>query len=281
MQVCCVDPQPQPVLPPSDVELMRNELVKIDNFMKEIKDGKETPATYEGLEAAVTELNGIILSLDNSNDFFKIGGFHVLIPLLSCSNEKVVATTAELIADLCQNNTYCQTRIIEFNILPELVKLLSYPPNSKVCSKALYAISCLCRNNDDSIKHLETTNVVELLIKILQESDEKLRAKTAFFLSCLSNYDNFREAFYTANMIDTLINLLDKEEDSSTEHLLSALRAQVFKHVQSRVQCASKDYNLKEILINKRDLYGSKGEYEEAKEHCDKIIALCFPEDKS
>lgn len=67
MQVCCVDPQPQPVLPPSDVELMRAELLKIKHFMIDIHEGKGTPASYEGLEAAVTALNELILSLDNAN----------------------------------------------------------------------------------------------------------------------------------------------------------------------------------------------------------------------
>ncbi|GFQ85106.1 hsp70-binding protein 1 [Trichonephila clavata] len=280
MQVCCVDPQPQ-IFPPSDVEKMKAELVKIDNFMKEVKVGKATPETFQGLEAAVEVINEIILSLDNSNDFFKIGGFNVLMPLLSCPDKEVVATTAELIADLCQNNTYCQTKALECNLLPELVKLLDSPLDSKVCSKALYAVSCLCRNNENSIKHLETTNIIPILMKILQESDEKLRAKTAFFLSYLSNYDSFREAFYKADMVGTLIKLLEKEQDSSSEHLLASLRDQVFKHVQSRVQCASKEYNLKEILLNKKNLYDSKSEFEEAKEHCDKLLALCFPEEAS
>ncbi|GFS73086.1 hsp70-binding protein 1 [Nephila pilipes] len=247
--------------------------------MKEINTGKATSETFEGLKTAMLVINEIILSLDNSNDFFKIGGFDVLMPLLSCPEKEVVAATAELIADLCQNNTFCQTKALECNLLPELVKLLDSPLDSKVCSKALYAVSCLCRSNQDSVKHLEATNIIPLLMKILQESDEKLRAKTAFFLSYLSNYDSFREAFYKADMVGTLIKLLENEQDSSSEHLLAALRDQVFKHVQSRVQCTSKEYNLKEILLNKKNLYNSKSEYEEAKEHCDKILALCFPEE--
>ncbi|GIX83272.1 hypothetical protein CEXT_498141 [Caerostris extrusa] len=192
MQVCCVDPQPQPVFPPTDVEKMKAELIKIDIFMKIIKAGKATSVTFKDLEAAVTVINEIIYSVDNSNDFFKIGGFHVLIPLLSCPDNEVVATTAELIADLCQNNPFCQNKALEFNILPEVVKLLNNPPDSKICSKGVYALSCLCRNNDKSIKHVKEANIVPLLMKILEESDEKLRAKTAFFLSYLSNFEELR-----------------------------------------------------------------------------------------
>lgn len=72
MQLCCVDPpkesqQANPfVLPPSDIELMRAELEKIDKLMKEIDGGKATEETYKDLKTALEVSNEIILSLDNS-----------------------------------------------------------------------------------------------------------------------------------------------------------------------------------------------------------------------
>lgn len=57
-------------------------------------------------------------------------------------NSDVVAAVEELIADLCQNNKFCQSKLLDFNVLPELVKLLHTHSDSKVCFKALYAISC-------------------------------------------------------------------------------------------------------------------------------------------
>lgn len=50
----------------------------------------------------------------------------------------------------------------------------------------------LCRHNEESIKSLSDTNVVQVLLKIMQEPDEKLRAKTAFFITHLSDHENFR-----------------------------------------------------------------------------------------
>lgn len=54
----------------------------------------------------------------------------------------------------------------------------------------------LCRHNDESIKSLSDTNAVQVLLKIMQEPDEKLRTKTAFFITHLSDHENFRGKYY-------------------------------------------------------------------------------------
>ncbi|KFM70237.1 Hsp70-binding protein 1, partial [Stegodyphus mimosarum] len=165
--------------------------------------------------------------------------------------------------------------------MPQLVKLMDSHPDPTVTSKALYALSCLCRHNNDAIKHLEVTNFLSVILRMLQGPDEKLRAKTAFFLSYLATHENFREAFYQADVVGILLKLLKEEQDSSSEHLLSALQAQVAQHKQSRIQCRKGEYHLKDILEAKIQMYGSKGEYEEAKESCSKILDICFHEEKN
>lgn len=72
MQVACVAPSRQYVLPPSDVDRMKAELEKIDKFMKEINAGNATEETFKNLKYAIEVANEIILSLDNSNGNFKI-----------------------------------------------------------------------------------------------------------------------------------------------------------------------------------------------------------------
>ncbi|KAG8190747.1 hypothetical protein JTE90_024877 [Oedothorax gibbosus] len=280
MQVCCVDPQPTFILPPSDIDKMKAQLALIDKFMNDIEKGEATSITFDDITNAVTVIDGIILSLDNSNDFFKIGGFKRLVPLLNCPNAEVVATTAELIADLCQNNTFCQTKALELGILSELVKQLANPIDPKVRLKSLYALSCLCRHNEESIKCLSESNAVQVLLQILHEPDEKLRTKTAFFITHLSEHENFREAFYSTDLVPTLIKLLSSEQDSSSEYLLSALENQVSRHLQSRVQSSSDEYNLLEILRTKVKLYNSEEEFQESTEYCKKLLALCFPDAK-
>ncbi|XP_054707499.1 hsp70-binding protein 1-like [Uloborus diversus] len=281
MQVCCVEPQSQQVeLPPSDLDKMKTELFKIDLFMKKIELGEGTEVTYADLKTAITVVNEIILSVDNANDFFKIGGFNQLVPLLSYSDAEVVAAVAELIADLCQNNKFCQSKSLDLNIMPQLVKLMDVHPDEKVCLKALYALSCLCRNNDEAIKYLEITNFLPVLLRLLQKPDEKLRTKAAFFLSCLAKYETLRESLFQADMISVLIRLLKERMDSSSEHLLGVLVAQVSQHKQSRIQCRKDEYELKNFLQQKIQFYTSKSEYDECKEHCLKILDICFHDEK-
>ncbi|KAG8190748.1 hypothetical protein JTE90_024878 [Oedothorax gibbosus] len=203
-------------------------------------------------------------------DFFEIGGFK---RLLKCPNADVVATTAELVADLCQ------TKAFKNGILSELVSLLNIQKETKVRCRLLYALSCLCWNNENSISFLSSTNVVEVLIKVLREPDEKLRTKTSFLIKLLCDHENFREAFYSFDLIPILIKLISYQPDSSSEHLLRALLNQVSKHHQSRVQCSCEEYNLLKILQGRIKLYNFKDEFHEATEHCKKLLALCFPEE--
>lgn len=277
MQVCCVDPAKQQfVLPPSDIEKMRTELTKIDKFTKEIDAGNATEDTFKNLKIAIEVTNEIILSVDNSNDFFKIGGFNQLLPLLACKDAGVVAAAAELVADLCQNNEFCQSKMLDFNVMPELVKLIDTHSDSKVCFKALYALSCLCRHNEDALQQLEITSFLPVLLKLIQMPDERLRTKTAFFLAYLASREYFREALYQSDIIGILIKLLRSEHDTSFEHLLSALEAQVAHHKQSRIQCRKEENNLKQILRAKIAVYESNSACDEAKQHCTKILELCF-----
>lgn len=53
-------------------------------------------------------------------------------------------------------------------------------------------VTGLCRHNEDALKQLEITSFLPVLLKLLQMPDERLRAKTAFFLSHLASKENFR-----------------------------------------------------------------------------------------
>lgn len=87
---------------------------------------------------------------------------------------------------------------------------------------------------------------------------------------------NVSETLYQADIIGILIKLLNSEHDSSSEHLLSVLEAQVVHHKQSRIQCRNEESNLKQMLHKKIENYGSNSACDEAKAHCTKILKLCF-----
>jgi hypothetical protein len=75
-------------------------------------------------------------------DFHKIGGFCILRPSLDSSHGSLRWRAAEIIAELTQNNPYCQKRVLEAGLLPVLLSLVDTDDNQQVRIKALYALSC-------------------------------------------------------------------------------------------------------------------------------------------
>lgn len=76
------------------------------------------------------------------SDFHKIGGFSVLNPCLNSLRSSIRWRGAELVAYLCQNNPYCQAKILESKILPTLLNMIDTDINDIVKIKAMYAVSC-------------------------------------------------------------------------------------------------------------------------------------------
>lgn len=74
-------------------------------------------------------------------DFHKIGGFMILKPCLNCKNDKIRSATCGLIAELCQNNPYCQNIIIDNDFVQILLHILDKDESDIVGIKCLYALS--------------------------------------------------------------------------------------------------------------------------------------------
>lgn len=75
-------------------------------------------------------------------DFHKIGGFCIFRPCLDSAHGSLRWRAAEIIAELTQNNPYCQERVLEAGLLPVLLSLVDVDHNQQVQIKALYALSC-------------------------------------------------------------------------------------------------------------------------------------------
>lgn len=76
------------------------------------------------------------------SDFHKIGGTSILKPCLDSVHSSLRWRGAELIAELCQNNPYCQKKVLESGVLPTLLSMIDTDINDVVRIKALYAVSC-------------------------------------------------------------------------------------------------------------------------------------------
>ncbi|XP_074039621.1 hsp70-binding protein 1 isoform X2 [Leptinotarsa decemlineata] len=118
------------------VEVLQKQiqtLRKIEN----LKPGDDTTEFVEAIDTILEYVDNI----DIANDFHKIGGFTILYPCLKCSNAKVRAGGCELLAVLCQNNTYCQKIVLDNEFIPMLLSLIEKDEDTIVAVKAIYALS--------------------------------------------------------------------------------------------------------------------------------------------
>ncbi|XP_059612775.1 uncharacterized protein LOC132259234 [Phlebotomus argentipes] len=133
---------------------------------------------------AIETINHYILSIDQADNFHKIGGFIILKPCLKSPFESVRAETAGLITDLAQNNPYCQQQLIENKMLQELTPLLNQP--EPICTRAMSAISAIVTNFQPGMENLFTSGEIDKIVAVLEARKEnRLITKITFFLSAI------------------------------------------------------------------------------------------------
>lgn len=135
----------------------------------------------------------------------------MLIPCLKSPHISIQWRAAELIAELTQNNPYCQSRILSAGLLPSLLDMVDNGSSEAVKVKALYAVSCkyiafsscytdftghttllfiiffigLVRDNTAALDEFSKKDGFSVLLRAMQSNNEKLKVKSAFLLSAL------------------------------------------------------------------------------------------------
>ncbi|KAJ3642178.1 hypothetical protein Zmor_024987 [Zophobas morio] len=114
----------------------------IEILLKQIKILENVDALEEGgddcqYRVALDTISDHVCDVDTANDFHKIGGFVIVGPCLRCKSPKVRAEVCNLLAELCQNNPYCQRVVLENGIMPVLVDLVENDGEVAVVVKAL------------------------------------------------------------------------------------------------------------------------------------------------
>nr|CAG4652202.1 EOG090X0EEI [Triops cancriformis] len=147
----------------------------------------------DNMQAALETIIDFADDTDCANDFQKIGGLSILHSCLASPHSIVREKCAELIATLTQNNPYCQRHVLAAEVLSVLLRLVEHDPSKTASFKAMSAISCLCRYFPEAQKELAQLEGHSVLLRVLEKSDERLRSKTAFFLSALLKEDTYLE----------------------------------------------------------------------------------------
>lgn len=93
-------------------------------------------------EAALERLADWTDSTDVANDFYKIGGFSIFGACLNSPHSGIRWRVANLIAEITQNNPFCQEKVLQAGFMPILLSMVDTDPSELARVKALYAVSC-------------------------------------------------------------------------------------------------------------------------------------------
>lgn len=182
-------------------------------------------------------------------DFFKIGGFCIILPCLNSNYPEVRSETALLVGELAQNNEFCQERLLTLNVLPRLIELMS--DEAEVSSHAFHAVSCLVRSYEPGMKAFIEMGGLECLLGLVQSSDrEKLIIKAMFLISSFSqDSEHVRDELVNMNAIERIVATLQPKDEYNTrlEQTLAALTSLV-ETDEAIARCRSDNLPIKEKL---------------------------------
>lgn len=212
--------------------------------------------------------------IDSAVDFCKIGGIFVLQRSLNSPFIEIRNKSALLVAELAQNNPYCQQNLLEAEILPKILNLLN---ECETAIDGLRAVSCLIRGYEPCLRVFIESNGLECLLECLQNSpQEKLRIRTTFLLNSLCNeFPSIKNDLIALNTIEIIIPLIEPQHENNIyiENLL-ALIASLLDNPAANFQ--SQSFELKKkldiISANAKD----KSECREILEYCSVLLENAF-----
>lgn len=86
------------------------------------------------------QLFGTCLSFGQG--FYKLGGYKIFPVCLSCEHIDVRSQACQLLAEISQNNPFCQSRALDSGFIHLVLNILKGEESTKVLRSALYAASC-------------------------------------------------------------------------------------------------------------------------------------------
>ncbi|KAK6191742.1 hypothetical protein SNE40_003347 [Patella caerulea] len=270
-----LDPEKQEFLENALSDLTVNPVQRMKECIHLIKT---TPDTDDGIENKLQALEELLEwcgHIDFAIDFHKIGGFEVFSSLLNHEDAELRWTCLELVADLVQNNPYCQKAVLENNILPVLLESLDKDQNSTVKTKALYALSCLCRDNEDGQKLFTEQDGFSVLMRAMQTDVEKLKIKASFMLNSMcTSHPSYKDILCDIGMVEQFIGLITPEHGPLQEHVMNALLTLITDHDRAKDIAQQPQLNLHDILKERLTVLQDKPEYQEEKEYAERILKL-------
>ncbi|CRK94438.1 CLUMA_CG007945, isoform A [Clunio marinus] len=234
-------------------------------------------ASEEDQVQALEVVTNFVADIDTANDFYKIGGFCIILPCLNSEYPEVRSETALLIGELAQNNEFCQRRLLELDVLPKLIELMN--DETEVSGHAFHAISCIVRSFEPGMNSFIQMGGLECLLNLIQDrSREKLIIKSMFLMSSFAqDSPQVRHDLIKLNAIEKIVETLEPKNEYSTrlEQTLSALISLVEGEEAIR-RCQDENLKLKEKLNQIVSLGNGKEECDEQIEFSQTLLDRIF-----
>ncbi|XP_058448396.1 hsp70-binding protein 1 [Malaya genurostris] len=247
---------------------------EIEKAMRTLLEGAE-----EDKPEAIEIIIDFVQDIDAANDFLKVGGSSIIQPGLESPNTAVCTGILRLIAELTQNNPYCQQRLLEANVLPKLIEFLS--GEAPVASQAMHAVSCMVRNHEPCLAAFIDMGGLECMLGCIQTDNEKLRIKSSFLMSNLcTEFTAVRDEFIKLNAVERVAASVRpaKEYDAKLETALSTLCV-LTESPEAVRRCQDANLKLKSKLESVLKLNNGKDECQEQIEYSNTLLKRCFAND--
>lgn len=237
--------------------------------------GSDSHSEDEKLDSLETILSHTD-DMDTAIDFCKIGGLYVLKPCLSSPYLQVRCMAASLVAELAQNNPYCQKALLDADFLPKLMDLLS---ENETATDGLRAVSALVRSYEPCLCAFIEIGGLECLLGCLQQVEQdKLITRAMFLLNSLCcDFPSVRDELVKLKVIDFIVPVIQPKDDYDIllETTLAVL-CTLTENADAMTRCQSSDLNLRSSLKEIIQLGADKPECKEAVDYSQTLMQRLF-----
>jgi len=253
------------------------------DFIEQLANGirilNSDTADLDEKEEVLDKLEDWLGNIDMAINFHKIGGYSCLKNCLTCPHPSLRSGASHLIAEISHNNPYCQEKFVGEGFLDLLVVQL-HQDNDEHCQvKALYAISCMVRDQPLSLAKFGQIGGWSVLVRAVQRDNTKLRTKGCFLISSASLVSGqVVKEMVDMGLVLQLVHILHLPFDNSNEYVLSALLTLLKNSSQARDEARADNLGLVDILVSRLKSLDDKEEYIECVEYCKLILQLLQPD---
>ncbi|KAM7357834.1 hsp70-binding protein 1 isoform 2-T3 [Cochliomyia hominivorax] len=189
----------------------------VQEFLKAIRILQDGSTSDEEKCDALDIIRDYIDNIDFANSFVKIEGADILINCAKHSSKLVCQSALSIIAEMSQNNPFCQQYFQKYNIVELLLQYLTND-DQELIAIALYSLSALVRNFEPALVEVIKKGGVRHVTNCLSSDSSRVFTKACFLLISMSSYNNIvKDEFVKLEAFKKLSNKLRIISDYDVE----------------------------------------------------------------